>query len=191
VRAHLANVYGILVRTKTGAGRRFTMTEPDNPEEDALRTASKVRRAITRMGRRLRALRSSHAVNTSQLSMLGHLYRANQSMTATDLARLERLQPQSLSRTIAELDEQGLIRRCQDDADRRQLLIEITSAGKDLLLRDAERQSQWLASLMTRQLSKAEREIVSVAADLLDELAEQDDISVLKPGGSSLEQDDE
>jgi DNA-binding MarR family transcriptional regulator len=142
------------------------------------------------MGRRLRALRSSDAVSASQLSMLGHLYRANQSMTAAELARLERLQPQSLSRIIAELDEQGLIRRWQDDADRRQLLIEITPAGNELLLRDADRQSKWLAALMTRQLSKAEREIVSVAADLLDELAEQDDLSVLKSGGSSPEQDD-
>jgi DNA-binding MarR family transcriptional regulator len=169
---------------------QFTMTELHHVEDDALRIASKVRRTITRMGRRLRALRSSHSVSASQLSMLGHLYRVKQPMTAAALARLERLQPQSLSRIIAELDEQGLIRRRQDGSDGRQLLIEITQAGKDLLVQDADRQSKWLANLMTTQLSKAEREIISVAADLLDEVAEQDDISVLKSRDSSPEQDD-
>jgi DNA-binding MarR family transcriptional regulator len=175
---------------RKGHDSQFAMTELNHVEDDALRIASKVRRTITRMGRRLRAVRSSHGVNASQLSMLGHLYRAKQSMTAADLARLERLQPQSLSRIIAELDEQGLIRRRQDGSDRRQLLIEITRAGKDLLVQDADRQSKWLANLMTTQLSKAERDIISVAADLLDEVAEQDEMSVLKSGDSSPEQDD-
>jgi DNA-binding MarR family transcriptional regulator len=166
------------------------MTESSQVETDALRIASKVRRTVTRMGRRLRALRSSHGVSASQLSVLGHLYRTKQFITGADLARLERLQPQSLSRIIAELDEQGLIRRRQDGSDRRQLLIEITQAGKNLLVKDADRQSRWLAHLMTTQLSKAEREIISVAADLLDTIAERDDRSALQSGDSNPEQQD-
>ena len=166
------------------------MTERIQAEDDVLRTANKVRRTITRMGRRLRALRSNHGLSASQISLLGHVYRAKHSMTAADLARLERLQPQSLSRIIAELDEQGLIRRRQDGSDRRQLLIEITQRGKDLLVKDAHRQSRWLAQLMTTHLSKAEREIISVAADLLDAVAEQDDLSVLRSGDWGSEPDD-
>jgi DNA-binding MarR family transcriptional regulator len=162
------------------------MTELIQVEADILQTANKVRRTITRVGRRLRALRSSHGLSASQISLLGHVYRATHSMTAADLARLERLQPQSLSRIIAELDEQGLIRRRQDGFDRRQLLIEITQKGKDLLIKDADRQSRWLAELMTTHLSKAEREIISVAADLLDTVAEQDDRSVLRPADPEL-----
>jgi DNA-binding MarR family transcriptional regulator len=92
-------------------------------------------------------------------------------MTATDLARLERLQPQSLTRIIAELDEQGLIRRTPDAADGRQLLIEITQAGKDLLVVDAYRQNQWLMEAMAAKMTRAEREILAIAADLLDKLA--------------------
>ena len=92
-------------------------------------------------------------------------------MTATDLARLERLQPQSLTRIIAELDEQGLIRRTTAEQDRRQILIEITEAGRELLVVDAYRQNQWLMETMAAQLTKAEREILAVAADLLDKLA--------------------
>jgi len=100
-------------------------------------------------------------------------------MTATDLARLERLQPQSLTRIVAELEEQGLIKRQQGDADRRQLLIEITRAGSKLLLSDAIRQGAWLAKVMKARLTKAEQEIASVAADLLDGIADEDDASVL------------
>ena len=94
-------------------------------------------------------------------------------MTATDLARLERLQPQSLTRIIAELDEQGLIRRTTAEEDRRQILIEITEAGRELLVLDAYRQNQWLMETMAARLTKAEREILAVAADLLDKLASE------------------
>jgi len=92
-------------------------------------------------------------------------------MTATDLARLERLQ--SLTRIIAELDERGLIRRTPAEEDRRQVLIEITQAGRELLVVDAYRQNQWLTETLAARLTKAEREILGIAAELLDKLASE------------------
>jgi DNA-binding MarR family transcriptional regulator len=151
------------------------MKEKGRPEDDALMTATKLRRAVTLMARRLRKLRSDHGFSGSKLSILGHLFRANQAMTATDLARLERLQPQSLTRIIADLDEQSLIHRRQGDIDRRQLLIEITQKGKDLIILDAHRQSEWLAFTIEAKLTDAERQFISITADLLNELAEEDD----------------
>jgi DNA-binding MarR family transcriptional regulator len=154
------------------------MNDPHTPNEDRINTAPKIRRSITHMARRLRGLRSDHGVSGAKLAILGWLFRAGTPMTATDLARLERLQPQSLTRIIAELDEQGFIRRMQDESDRRQVLIEITQAGRDLLVLDAYRQDQWLAEAMTAKLTKAERDILCIAAELLEKLASEPDTSI-------------
>ena len=147
------------------------MDERQTPNEDDGKAATKVRRSVTHLARRLRGLRSDHGISGSKLAILGWLFRASTPMTATDLARLERLQPQSLTRIIAELDEHRLIRRTPAEEDRRQILIEITQAGRELLVVDAYRQNQWLMETMAVRLTKAEREILAIAADLLDKLA--------------------
>ncbi|HEX4227849.1 MAG TPA: MarR family transcriptional regulator [Bryobacteraceae bacterium] len=153
------------------------MSDPQTPNEAGMNTAPKVRRSVTHMARRLRGLRSDHGVSGAKLAILGWLFRAGTPMTATDIAYLERLQPQSLTRIIAELDEQGFIRRMQDETDRRQILIEITQAGRDLLVLDAYHQDQWLAKAMAVRMTKAEREIVCIAAELLEKLASEPDQS--------------
>jgi len=149
------------------------MDERPTPNEEDAKAATKVRRSVTHLARRLRGLRSDHGISGSKLAILGWLFRAGTPMTATDLARLERLQPQSLTRIIAELDEQGLIRRTPDEIDRRQVLIEITQTGRELLVVDAYRQNQWLMETMAARLTKAEREVLSIAANLLDSLASE------------------
>jgi DNA-binding MarR family transcriptional regulator len=149
------------------------MNEKQTPNEEDVKAATKVRRSVTHLARRLRGLRSDHGISGSKLAILGWLFRAGRPMTATELAQLERLQPQSLTRIIAELDERGLIRRTPDAADRRQILIEITQAGQELLIIDAYRQNQWLMEAMAAKMTKAEREILAIAADLLDKLASE------------------
>ena len=149
------------------------MNKRQTSNEENVKAATKLRRSVTHLARRLRGLRSDHGISGSKLAILGWLFRWGTPMTATDLARLERLQPQSLTRIIAELDEQGLIRRTPAEEDRRQILIEITQAGRELLVVDAYRQNQWLMETMAAGLTKAEREILSIAADLLDKLASE------------------
>jgi DNA-binding MarR family transcriptional regulator len=149
------------------------MNEQQTPNEEDVHAATKVRRSVTHLARRLRGLRSDHGISGSKLAILGWLFRAGKPMTATDLARLERLQPQSLTRIIAELDEQRLIRRTPDETDRRQILIEITPAGQELLIVDAYRQDRWLMEVMLARMTRAEREILLIAAELLDKLASE------------------
>jgi DNA-binding MarR family transcriptional regulator len=140
-------------------------------ESDLLRDATQLRRAVSLMARVLRRLRSEHRLSGSKLIILGHLYRESGPMTATELAKRERLQPQSLTRIISELAERALIKRKRDPSDRRQLLLEITQRGKDLIVVDAQRQSKWLASAIERSLTRTERHFVTAAAELLNTLA--------------------
>jgi DNA-binding MarR family transcriptional regulator len=166
-------------------------TEVEELDDDARIAANKLRRSIIRMARRMRVLRADHGISGSKLSILGRLYRAGRPMTATDLARLERLQPQSLTRIISDLDEKGLIQRRPDDVDRRQLLIETTQRGTELLVMDAYYQNTWLVHAMETKLSRAERGILYVAADLLDGLSDEDDLAASELMSAPLEGDQE
>ena len=134
--------------------------------------ADALRRAVAKLQRQLRRLRADHGVSASKLIILGRLNRAEAPLTAVDLARLERLQPQSLTRIIAELEELGLVSRRQSDVDRRQILINITQAGRDLLRADAREQTAWIAAAVEARLSGTEQGLLALAVSLLDRIGE-------------------
>jgi DNA-binding MarR family transcriptional regulator len=153
-------------------------TKPDTQEVVA--AARALRRGITELYRRLRAERMSHGLSPSKLSILGRLA-LNGPLTVTALAAKERVQPQSLTRTLADLEESKLIVRRQDQVDRRQSLAEITRLGEELLRNDARRQAAWLATAMSSLLTPAERELLRVAAQLMRQLADAEVPKVLNP----------
>ena len=130
-----------------------------------------IRSAVTRLSRRLRAERPADALAPTKISVLAQLYR-NGTMSAGDLAELERLQPQSLTRTLAALDEDGLIVRRPDALDRRQWAITITEDGLAALSADMRARERWLAKAMDIQLSAAEFDLLWRAAELMDRLAD-------------------
>ena len=138
-----------------------------------LATANHLRRSLAHFTRRMRAIRADHGVSSSKLSALGRLFRAGRPLSATELARIEGLQPQSLTRVIADLEADGLIMRRQNESDRRQFDIAISNAGVELLTHDARRQNEWLARAMAERLTPAERAILALAAELLDRLTDQ------------------
>jgi DNA-binding MarR family transcriptional regulator len=106
----------------------------------------------------------------SAIILLGSLYRGGP-MSATELARREGLQPQSLSRLLARLDRLGFIERSTDPADGRRHAIAITPAGMDSFMRQIMRRRDWLAGRITERLSEAERATLVEAAELMLRLA--------------------
>ena len=146
----------------------------NEPPKGVRTTANLLRRSNAALSRRLRAMRVDHGVSASKLSVLGLLERASGPLTASELADLDGLQPQSLTRIIADLEESGLIGRRQAESDRRQVLIEITKKGHDLLVVDARRQNSWLADAMVTTLTPTEQRLLRIAAELLDRLAAND-----------------
>jgi DNA-binding MarR family transcriptional regulator len=149
------------------------MTTNDLPS-DALKAANVLRRSVSGVSRHLRRLRGDHGVSPSKLVILGRLALARGKVTAATPAEIERLKPQSLTRILADLEARSLVRREPSGVDRREILIEITSEGQDLLGADARQQNRWLAEAMTTTLTPAERDILLVAARLLDRLCEND-----------------
>lgn len=127
----------------------------------------------TNLAQRMRAERPRDGTTLSMISALSHLDREG-SMTAGRLAALQRAKPQTLTRTLASLEERGWIERGSTD-DRRQVLIRLTEQGEERLLQDSHSRAAWLARAM-ESLSPTEREILRLAGALMDSLASWDDI---------------
>jgi DNA-binding MarR family transcriptional regulator len=131
----------------------------------------RIRSAVVRLSRRLRAERPADALAPTKISVLAQLWR-NGEMCAGDLADLERIQPQSLTRTLAALADDGLIARRPDPLDRRQAVIGITEQGLAALSQDMQARELWLAKAMDIHLTEAERQLLADAAELMDRLAD-------------------
>jgi DNA-binding MarR family transcriptional regulator len=129
-------------------------------------------RGVLRLGRRLRSERPASTVSLSALSVLSTLHRSGP-MPAARLAQAERLQPQSLSRLIAQLDRDGLIQRRPGKEDKRTLILEITEAGRRALSHDMTARRVWLEGAMRKVLVPGEREMLAHAAVAMLRLANE------------------
>ena len=133
--------------------------------------AVSVRRGAISLARRLRLERSAPSLTALELGVLGHLHRRG-ALTPGDLAAYERVQPQSLTRTLAELERTDLVSRQSDPSDGRRSLLVITDAGVTALRAEMAERDAWLAGAMTARLTSTEIELLRLAGPLLEQLAE-------------------
>ncbi|WP_377267215.1 MarR family winged helix-turn-helix transcriptional regulator [Peterkaempfera sp. SMS 1(5)a] len=138
--------------------------------QETERAAVDLRLSVMRLARRLRAEREPGDLTLGRLSVLGHLERDGPA-TASALANAERITPQSMARIVQHLLGAGLVERSQDPADRRASLLRITEAGRELVLQDRRQREAWLSEALATQLTEIERDLLMLAARLLDRLA--------------------
>ncbi len=137
-------------------------------ESEVARTAGELRVVISRLVRRLRA---EHTFSISHAAVLGRLDREG-ARTASALATAERVRPQSMAQTIAELAADGLVTRRLDPDDGRQTLIELSELGRETLERERARRDGWLAAAISEGLTPDDQELIARAIPLLDRLAD-------------------
>lgn len=135
--------------------------------------AATVRRSMNRLSRRMRAQRLPDALPSGKLAALALLYRSGPSTPGAMAAALL-VQPQSLTRTLAALEADGLVSRARDTADGRQSVLQLTRRGFDAMARDVGYRDDWLRERMATVLNDTEREVLRLAATLMDRLAEDD-----------------
>jgi DNA-binding MarR family transcriptional regulator len=143
-------------------------------EEIELETAGIVRRGASRLARRLRSERPEHGLPLLKLNVLAQLSRRGP-LSPGELAVAEHVLPQSLTRTLAGLEADGLITRRMDEHDRRRSSLALTTAGLDALRRDMRRRDAWLARTMAERLTPTECELLRLAGELMERLAEAPD----------------
>jgi DNA-binding MarR family transcriptional regulator len=137
---------------------------------DAL--ASRLRLAVVRLNRRLRAQRDAEAVVTlTQLSAMASLQRHGP-MTPGELAACEHVQPPSMTRVVAALAEQGFVDRSPHPSDGRQTVVTLTEAGRDYVDAEVSARERWLDAQLA-QLTADERTVLRRAVQIIDRIAGQ------------------
>jgi DNA-binding MarR family transcriptional regulator len=137
--------------------------------EQAARTAAELRVVVGRLRRRLREIADAGDLTPSQVSVLSLLEKGG-GASASDLAALERVRPQSMAATLAVLDRQGLIRRDPDPEDGRRQLVSLSAAGREVVQGTRQAREEWLARALQDRYSDAERRTILSALALLDRL---------------------
>ena len=138
------------------------------------RLATVLRISISRLARRLRAERLTQGLqpelSETQLATLAALERFT-AMTPRELAAYEKVQPPSMTRVIAALEERGLVTRTAHPTDRRQVLLGVTDEGRNVVGQVRKLREAWLARRL-RELTPAERETLRAAAPILEQLSQ-------------------
>ena len=137
--------------------------DPDN-------LAAPLRMAVVRLARRLRLEDSASSITLSQLSALAVVERLGP-MTLRDLAARERVQPPTMTRLVAALEEDGLVVREGHPTDGRVVLVTVTGAGRDVLAASRQRRTEFLSAQLAL-CSDTERTTLHDSLALLERLAD-------------------
>jgi len=123
------------------------------------------------LGQLIRRLRAEYSFPVAQASVLSRLDREG-TQTTSGLAAAERVRPQSMAQTLAELETAGLIGRRPDPADGRRVLIELTTLGRERVLEARGQREDWLAAAITDELDPEEQRTLLAAVPLLRRLSQ-------------------
>jgi DNA-binding MarR family transcriptional regulator len=133
--------------------------------------SASLRSSLMRLVRMLRHQRADMSITVTQLSALNTL-KMQGPMSAGELAASERVQPPSMTKVIAGLEDRGLLRREAHPSDRRQAILMITESGKELLDSESRLRDEWLSARL-EQLSPDERALLADVLRVFDKLAQQ------------------
>jgi DNA-binding MarR family transcriptional regulator len=135
--------------------------------------AAELRAGVMRLRRRLAAERHpDNDLSLGQMVVLALLLRHGD-QSIGELARAERVQPPSMTRTVNCLESGGYITRRQHETDGRQVVVSLTDTGRAAVLADRQRRDAWLAQQL-RDLTADERAALRAAAPILARLAVTD-----------------
>src|SRR5215471_8953165 len=137
--------------------------------------ATAMRISISRLARRLRVERlglggTETALSDIQLAVLAALER-HQAMTPGELAEHEKVQPPSMTRVIAVLEERNLVLRSPHPTDRRQVILTVTGEGRAVVQRVRRHKDSWLARRLA-ELTAEERATLRAAVPILEKLSQ-------------------
>ncbi|MEV0213652.1 MarR family transcriptional regulator [Micromonospora sp. ALFpr18c] len=131
--------------------------------------APQLRDAITRLNRRVRQARPVGDLTVTQVSALTSLRLAG-AMTPRELADVERVQPPTMTKIVAKLEDRGLVQRTPHPTDGRQVILAATEGGQAVLDQFERARDEWLAHRLAA-LDEDERETLHRAAEILQQLA--------------------
>ncbi|MCY0905605.1 MarR family winged helix-turn-helix transcriptional regulator [Arthrobacter sp. H14-L1] len=136
--------------------------------EDVGALAVDLRIAVMRTSRRLRTEGSGEAVSPGQYSVLAAIH--PDPMTLRQLADREHVQAPSMTRIVNALELSALVTRSDHPTDRRQVLVNITAAGRAVLAEARTHRTAWLAERLAG-MEPGERAVLTDAARILQQMS--------------------
>jgi DNA-binding MarR family transcriptional regulator len=149
----------------------MNMSATETRSDAGLATALRI--SVSRLARRLRVERQAEglaSLSDTQLAALAVLERHGP-MAPGELAEHEKVQPPSMTRVIAVLEERGLVMRAAHPTDRRQVVLTVTEEGRALVSQARRRRDAWLAKRL-KELTPEERALLRAAAPVLEKLSQ-------------------
>jgi DNA-binding MarR family transcriptional regulator len=142
-------------------------------EELAARATDEVWVIISRLRRKLMALDvdPEGELSPAQASVLSRLDKYGPS-TASELAAIEYVRPQSMAKHVIALEERGLVERHADPEDGRRRLVALTEAGRERRQGVRRARQAWLAGQLVERGSEEQLRAVITAMALLDEVTQ-------------------
>ena len=132
--------------------------------------AADLMQAVGVLLRRVRGEAGSVGLGWSLAAVLGRLDRTG-AMTTAELARAEMVKPQSMGSFLAELEQEGLVRRDPHPTDGRQILFSLTDAGVEARRQRQAAKLAWLTTAIERCDADERRTLVDAIA-LIQRLGE-------------------
>ena len=133
-----------------------------------LETADALHVAAIHMLRRVRAEDRWTGLSGPRLSALSVIVFAGP-VTVTGLAEAEQVRTPTISRLIADLEQEGLVKRVVGSEDKRVRVVTATEKGQRVLRQGRDRRVQKLAADL-EALSNSDRKILARAAAILKNL---------------------
>lgn len=138
---------------------------------DRAQLAGRLRLVVTRLNRRMRQ-EGETGLGASTHSALATISRRGP-LSLGELAALEGVKPPSITTTVAALENQGLVTRVVDAADRRISRVTVTARGRLRLLRSRTRKTAYLAGRL-EALDERQLQVLEEAATILERALEDD-----------------
>lgn len=135
------------------------------PDPDTAALAHDLRIACMRVARRVRF----DADNTVAPHQFSVLVRLEQPRTLGEVAALEQVSAPTISRTVAQLVDQGYVTRETDPDDRRSVRLSLSELGADVVRRERAHRDAWMTARL-EGLTAADRTLLRRATDLIEGL---------------------
>ena len=129
------------------------------------------RRSVTRFGRLLSVSMPRGELTPTKLTALGILRREGP-LSASALASRLGVLPQSLTRIVADLENEDLLTRTRDARDGREHILEPTAKALTLMREEGRRRDAIIRDVMQRALTPVEIDLLLVAAKAINKLAD-------------------
>jgi len=140
-------------------------------DPDIEQVAAGLRVSMGLLVRRLRQAGADDELTLPESSALARLDRGG-ATTATALAKIEQISPQSMGATLAALEARGFIERRPDPDDGRRAVISLTTAGLQALRNRRSARTERLAQALLTGFTHSELKHLMAAVPLIERVAQ-------------------